>query len=134
MAFRTFRGWLAAAAHRDARIMLILLAVAIVFEISVFLVLLPHGVMTAIQGAIAGGAIGIAIAGALLVVWDRFAGEKSATVNSVEPGTAAVEKSRFADPEPKATKEEVQNPPNINLGWFRSVRYRPAYRHRFLLQ
>ena len=74
--------------------MLILLVVAIALEIFTFLVLLPHGLVTAIVGATAAGAIGILGTGAALAV--RGPGEKSGMSNSIK----ATPEDKQKGPEP----------------------------------
>jgi len=70
--------------HSGPRMMLILLIVAIALEILAFLLLLPHGLVVAIVGAMVAGAIGIIGTGSVLALmpvgtgceadlWDRNA-------------------------------------------------------------
>lgn len=66
------------------RTMLILLIVAIAFEILAFLILLPHNLLMAIIGATTAGTIGIVVAGAVLALRGGSPGEKSGKSNAVE--------------------------------------------------
>jgi hypothetical protein len=77
--------------------MLICVVVGIALEVFAFLILLPHGLVTAIVGATAAGTIGIVGTGAVLAVTGASLGEKSGMSNSME---RPPEKKKQKGPEP----------------------------------
>lgn len=87
------------------RTMLILLIVAIAFEILAFLILLPHNLLMAIIGAITAGTIGIVVTGAVLALRGGSSGEKS---NAVELSPRLEEELRSRG-EQIPTQEEERN-------------------------
>jgi len=86
--------------------MLILLIVAIVFEILAFLILLPNGLLKAIIGATTAGTIGIVVTGAVLALRGGSPGEKSAKSNAVELSPRLEEELRSRGEQISTQEEE----------------------------